>query len=249
MKRGLKCWTFLQLLAITVWFAKRLLLLLVQTRVGEHAAVPPRTLPAVSAAFGRPGGSLGHAHGGVGVGVEQFFVERRKENVDRLRVQLLEGLQLLRVQRAQRRQGGNSANQLPGIKRSLGWRTRPETGLAAGGWGVAYLGQSVFVHVVLLHDVLQRKVDLLLELLDFPGLHQPGPIWAGDRRRALVCWPGDFLFPVGKLRPVEMSTAAEKSAISSSVSCREHKLLAKSKTALTSSSHPGRERSHKDGDQ
>lgn len=39
-----------------------------------------------------------------------------------------------------------------------------------------------------------------------------------------------------------MSTAAENRAISSSVSCREHKLLAKSKTALTSSSQPGRDR-------
>lgn len=47
---------------------------------------------------------------------------------------------------------------------------------------------------------------------------------------------------------MEMSTAAEKRAISSSVSCREHKLLAKSNTALTSSSQPGRERSQKDRD-
>lgn len=39
-----------------------------------------------------------------------------------------------------------------------------------------------------------------------------------------------------------MSTAAENRAISSSVSCREHKLLAKSNTALTNSSHPGREK-------
>jgi hypothetical protein len=30
--------------------------------------------------------------------------------------------------------------------------------------------------VVLLHDVLQRKVDLLLELLHLPGLHQPRPV-------------------------------------------------------------------------
>lgn len=35
--------------------------------------------------------------------------------------------------------------------------------------------------MVLLHDVLQSKVDLLLELLNLPGLHQPGPIWAGER--------------------------------------------------------------------
>lgn len=39
---------------------------------------------------------------------------------------------------------------------------------------------------------------------------------------------------------MEISTAAEKRAISSSVSCREHKLLAKSKTALTKSSQPWR---------
>lgn len=41
--------------------------------------------------------------------------------------------------------------------------------------------------------------------------------------------------------PVEISTAAENSAISSSVSCSEHKLLAKSNTALTKSSQPWRE--------
>lgn len=37
---------------------------------------------------------------------------------------------------------------------------------------------------------------------------------------------------------MEMRTAAEKSAISSSVSCREHRLLAKSNMALTRSSQP-----------
>lgn len=41
--------------------------------------------------------------------------------------------------------------------------------------------------------------------------------------------------------PVEISTAAENRAISSSVSCSEHKLLAKSNTALTKSSQPWRE--------
>lgn len=51
--------------------------------------------------------------------------------------------------------------------------------------GLAYLGQSVFVHVVLLHDVLQSKVDLFLELLHFAGLHQPGPIWAAQKRTPL----------------------------------------------------------------
>lgn len=45
--------------------------------------------------------------------------------------------------------------------------------------------------------------------------------------------------------PVEISTAAENRAISSSVSCSEHKLLAKSKTALTKSSQPWRERTKK----
>lgn len=42
--------------------------------------------------------------------------------------------------------------------------------------GMTYLSQCVFIHVVLLHNVLQSKVDLLLELLDFPRLHQPRPI-------------------------------------------------------------------------
>lgn len=44
---------------------------------------------------------------------------------------------------------------------------------------------------------------------------------------------------------MEISTAAENRAISSSVSCSEHKLLAKSKTALTKSSQPWRERTEK----
>lgn len=39
-----------------------------------------------------------------------------------------------------------------------------------------------------------------------------------------------------------MRTAAENSAISSSVSCREHRLLAKSNMALTRSSQPTGER-------
>lgn len=57
--------------------------------------------------------SLGHGHGGVGVGVKQLFVEWGEEDIDSFRVQLLEGLQLLRVERAQGRQRGNPANQLP----------------------------------------------------------------------------------------------------------------------------------------
>lgn len=74
--------------------------------------------------------SLGHDHGGVGVGVKQFFVEWRKENIDCFRVQLLEGLQLLCVEGAQGRQGWNSANQLPGIKWRLDWKnmTRDKIG-------------------------------------------------------------------------------------------------------------------------
>lgn len=44
-----------------------------------------------------------------------------------------------------------------------------------------YLGQCIFIHVVLLHNVLQRKVDLLLELLNFPRLHQPRSIWKKNR--------------------------------------------------------------------
>lgn len=49
--------------------------------------------------------------------------------------------------------------------------------------GLAYLSQGVFVHVVLLHNVLQSKVDLLLEFLDFAGLHQPRTIWKGHWKR------------------------------------------------------------------
>lgn len=52
------------------------------------------------------------------------------------------------------------------------------------------------------------------------------------------CWCENTLSSVNW--PVEISTAAENRAISSSVSCKEHKLLAKSKTALTNSSQPGR---------
>lgn len=47
--------------------------------------------------------------------------------------------------------------------------------------------------------------------------------------------------------PVEISTAAENRAISSSVSCSEHKLLAKSNTALTKSSQPWRETQEREG--
>ena len=59
-----------------------------------------------------PGQSLGQGHGGVGVGVEELLVQRREQDVDRLRVQLLEGLQLLGVQRAESRQRGDTADQL-----------------------------------------------------------------------------------------------------------------------------------------
>lgn len=146
------------------------------------------------------GESLGHDHGGVGVGVKQFFVEWRKEDIDCFRVQLLEGLQLLCVECAQGRQRWNSANQLPSKRsrpRNRGGVRDEQRGCHAAthlctqkssfhSWsgsdrGGAYLGQSVLVHVVLLHDVLQSKIDLLLELLNLPGLHQPGPIWAGER--------------------------------------------------------------------
>lgn len=170
------------------------------------AAVPPWTPPAVLRRSGGEGGSLGHDHGGVGVWVKQFFVEWREENIDGFGVQLLEGLQLLGVKGAQGRQGWNPANQLPGIKGRLDWRNHHRQGCcclcpglrtkqsssffktrdhsSGSVEGGAYLGQSVFVHVVLLHDVLQSKVDLLLELLNFAGLHQPGSIWSGDKRRA-----------------------------------------------------------------
>lgn len=47
--------------------------------------------------------------------------------------------------------------------------------------------------------------------------------------------------------PVEISTAAENRAISSSVSCSEHILLAKSNTALTKSSQPWREKEERTG--
>lgn len=56
--------------------------------------------------------SLRHGHGRVGVRIEEFLVERREEDVDRLGVQLLESLELFGVQRAQGRQCGDSANQL-----------------------------------------------------------------------------------------------------------------------------------------
>lgn len=113
MKRGLKCWTFLQLLAIPV-------------SLGYSYQLSLR------GPWGT-GESLGHDHGGVGVGVKQFFVEWRKENIDCFRVQLLEGLQLLCVEGTQGRQGGNSANQLPGIKGRLDWKnmTRDRVGWCA----------------------------------------------------------------------------------------------------------------------
>lgn len=69
------------------------------------------------------GQSLGHGHGRVGVGVEEFFVERREEDVDCFWVELLEGLELLGVERAQGWQRWDSANQLPD-KRERQSRTR-----------------------------------------------------------------------------------------------------------------------------
>lgn len=57
--------------------------------------------------------SLGHGHGRVGVRVEEFFVERREEDIDCFRVQLLEGLELLGMECAQGWQRWDSANQLP----------------------------------------------------------------------------------------------------------------------------------------
>lgn len=56
--------------------------------------------------------SLRHGHGRVGVGIEEFFVERGEEDVDCFGVQLLESLELLGVERAQGRQRRDSANQL-----------------------------------------------------------------------------------------------------------------------------------------
>ncbi len=60
--------------------------------------------------------SLGHCHGRVGVGVEEFFVERREEDVDCFWVELLEGLELLGMERAQGWQRWDSADQLPDEK-------------------------------------------------------------------------------------------------------------------------------------
>lgn len=57
--------------------------------------------------------SLGHGHGRVGVGVEEFFVERREEYVYCFWVELLEGLELLGVERTQGWQCWDTADQLP----------------------------------------------------------------------------------------------------------------------------------------
>lgn len=78
------------------------------------------------------GQSLGHGHGRVGVGVEEFFVERREEDVDCFRVELLEGLELLGMERAQGWQRWDSADQLPDKRESQGqdnldwWTTNRE---------------------------------------------------------------------------------------------------------------------------
>lgn len=50
---------------------------------------------------GDHGQSLGHGHGRVGIWVEKFFVERGEEDVDCFWVELLEGLELLGMERAQ----------------------------------------------------------------------------------------------------------------------------------------------------
>lgn len=64
--------------------------------------------------------SLGHGHGRVGVGIEEFFVERGEEDVDCFGVQLLESLELLGVERAQGRQRWDSANQLRDERDTVG---------------------------------------------------------------------------------------------------------------------------------
>lgn len=51
-------------------------------------------------------------HDASGVRIEELLIERRKEHVNGLWVELLEGLKLLRVESAQSRQRRDPANQL-----------------------------------------------------------------------------------------------------------------------------------------